>query len=126
MKDKDQKLIEHIIRHCDEIADTVKRFECSGDKFKGDHVFYNACSMSIFQICELSKKISDEFKSSHAELPWREMRGMRNLFAREYESLNKNYLWETIQNDIPPLRTQLLEICQEEGMHREERSGIEQ
>ena len=38
------------------------------------------------------------------------MRGMRNLFAHEYESVNKNLLWETITKDIPTLYQQLQKI----------------
>ena len=48
--------------------------------------------MALFQIGELSKRMSEDFKSTHTELPWSEMRGMRNLFAHEYESVNKNLL----------------------------------
>ena len=38
------------------------------------------------------------------------MRGMRNLFAHEYESADKELLWETITKDIPKLDKQLQEI----------------
>ena len=48
---------------------TVERFRTSKEIFKHDHVFYNACCMSLFQIGELSKRISEEFKSIHADLP---------------------------------------------------------
>ena len=107
MKDKDEQILHHMIRHCEEVMDTVKRFGNSQEQFKTDHVFYNACSMAIFQIGELSKRLSEDFKNAHDELPWAEMRGMRNLFAHEYESVDKNLLWETIVNDIPKLHKQL-------------------
>ena len=110
MNDRDRRIIDHILRHCEEIRDTVRRFDSSIENFKHDHVFYNACSMALFQIGELSKRVSEDFKRTHTELPWSEMRGMRNLFAHEYESVNKNLLWETITKDIPTLYQQLQEI----------------
>ena len=101
MNDRDRRIVEHILRHCEEIIETVDRFDFSKENFKRDHVFYNACSMALFQIGELSKRISEEFKNIHTEVPWAEMRGMRNLFAHEYESADKELLWETITKDIP-------------------------
>ena len=38
------------------------------------------------------------------------MKGMRNLFAHEYESADQELLWETITKDIPKLNKQLQEI----------------
>ena len=110
MNDRDRRILEHILRHCEEIIETVDRFDFSKENFKHDHVFYNACSMALFQIGELSKRMSEKFKNSHTEVPWAEMRGMRNLFAHEYESTDKELLWETITNDIPKLNKQLQEI----------------
>ncbi len=112
MNNRDRQIVEHILRYCREAMDTVKRFDASKEKFKSDHVFYNACSMAVFQIGELSKRISDTFKETHAELPWSEMRGMRNLFAHEYESVDKDLLWETVTNDIPALHIRLQKIYQ--------------
>ena len=47
-------------------------------------------------------------------MPWAEMRGMRNLFAHEYESLDKDLLWETVMKDIPALYERLKEIYSSE------------
>ena len=110
MNDRDRRIVEHILRHCEEIIETVHRFNSSKENFKRDHVFYNACSMALFQIGELSKRISEKFKNTHTEVPWAEMRGMRNLFAHEYESADQELLWETITKDIPKLNKQLQEI----------------
>ena len=110
MNDRDRRIVEHILRHCEEIIETVDRFDFSKENFKHDHVFYNACSMALFQIGELSKRISEKFKNTHTEVPWAEMRGMRNLFAHEYESADQELLWETITKDIPRLNKQLQEI----------------
>ena len=107
MKHKDKQIIQHILRYCQELASTAEYFGDSAEEFNTNHIFYNACSMAVFQIGELSKRLSDEFKVAHADLPWKELRGMRNLFAHDYESVDKDSLWGTIQNDIPVLREQM-------------------
>ena len=107
MNSKDRQILLHIMKHCNEVAETVQRFSASKALFMSDHVFYNACSMAIFQVGELSKRFSEEFKAVHNHLPWNDMRGMINLFAHEYESVNKELLWETVQTDIPNLYDEL-------------------
>lgn len=112
MNDRDKYRIEYIIRHCDEIADIVERADCSEDKFRNDYIFSNACAMVIFYIGELFRRMSDEFKSSHEELPWQEVRDMTHLIIHEFDSMDKDLLWQMSRNTIPALRAQLVEICQ--------------
>ena len=45
--------------------------------------------------------ISEDFKSSHPEVPWKNIRGMRNVVAHAYGSLSIQTTWETIIADIP-------------------------
>ena len=114
MNVKDKQIIEHMLRHCDEIIGTSIRFDSSRDQFMQDYVFYNACCMSLFQLGELSKRLTDDFREAYPNLPWKEMRTIRNIFAHEYEAANKESLWETIQNDIPALHKQMQAIYQSE------------
>jgi hypothetical protein len=123
MNDRERRIVKHILRHCEEAMRTVKRFDSSIENFERDHVFYNACAMSLFQIGELSKRMSEDFKKNHTQIPWSEMRGMRNLFAHEYESVDKKLLWETLTKDIPVLYEQLqkiylCDISEKNEMHR--------
>ena len=39
MNDRDRRILEHILRHCKEIIETVDRFDFSKENFKHDHVF---------------------------------------------------------------------------------------
>ncbi len=113
MNVRDKQIIEHMARYCGEIIGASKRFNNSKEQFVNDYVFYNSCCMSLLQIGELSKRLSDDFRESYLDLPWRELRGIRNLFAHEYESVHKELIWDTIQNDIPSLHEQLKAILGE-------------
>jgi uncharacterized protein len=44
-----------------------------------------------------------EIVDKHPEIPWREMRDMRNLLAHEYFGVNTKIVWETIQTDLPAI-----------------------
>ena len=49
MNDRDKRVADAMLRHCEEIIDTLKRFDASRKQFQSDHVFYNACCMHFFR-----------------------------------------------------------------------------
>lgn len=57
-------------------------------KPKDDFVYKNAVTMCILQIGELSGYLSDDFKNKHDGVSWRNIKGMRNVVAHNYGSLD--------------------------------------
>ena len=104
MKNKDLLILEKINKYCDEISFTIDRLGDSYETFSEDFVFQNACAMCILQIGELANKFSDEFLSVNADIPWRAIRNMRNLFAHNYGNADLEITWSTIKEDIPTLK----------------------
>jgi uncharacterized protein with HEPN domain len=54
-------------------------------------------------IGEAAAGVSDEFKESHSSIPWHQMTAMRNRLIHGYFDVNMDVVWQTIQNDLPPL-----------------------
>lgn len=102
--ERDRSILEHIISYCRDIEDTVERFGNSFEVFSGDKIYRNACAMCILQIGELGGHLSQEFRSSHPQMPWSEIKGMRNVMAHAYGSLSIQTTWEAIEDDIPALK----------------------
>lgn len=50
------------------------------------------------------------------DLPWMDMRNMRNRIAHGYFTLDMGAVWDTVQIDMPNLRRRLLAICEQEGL----------
>jgi uncharacterized protein with HEPN domain len=48
-----------------------------------------------------------DFISTHTDIPWRSMRGMRNRIAHGYFDINLDVVWETVETALPDLLTQL-------------------
>ena len=71
--------------------------------------YRNAVTMPILQIGELANHLSEEFKQQHKQIPWNEMRGIRNLMAHQYHSVDFEIIWDTSRTDIPALR----EFCKD-------------
>ena len=54
-------------------------------------------------IGEAVKRLSKKFKTSHPEIPWKKVAGMRNKIIHEYNDVDMDEVWKTIELEIPPL-----------------------
>lgn len=102
--ERDRSILEHIISYCADIEDTVARFGNSLEAFSTDKVYRNACAMCILQIGELGGHLSEGFRTEYRQMPWNEIKGMRNVMAHAYGSISVQTTWETIEQDIPALK----------------------
>ena len=104
MVNPDIQRIQHIREHCDRIAQTVNRYGHDFNVFVSDGDYFDSVSMKILQIGELAGALSEEFREkTKSKMQWGAIRGMRNLFAHAYASMDKKVIWEVAVQDIPGL-----------------------
>lgn len=115
IKDVDAQLLQHIVKHADEIADTISFFGNNKEQYLNNHIYRNSCSMALQSIGENAKKLSDEFLAQERSMPWKNIKGLRNIFAHAYDSSSFNHemIWETITDEVPILRETCAEILRE-------------
>ncbi len=58
-------------------------------------------------IGEATKRLSEGFRLRHSEIPWKDIAGMRDILAHQYDRVNLETLWDAIQKDVPELLTLL-------------------
>ncbi len=58
---------------------------------------------------------SPEFVTAHPELPWIEMRGMRNKMIHDYFDVDVKVVWGTVKQDLPALKKQIERILNEQS-----------
>ena len=104
LSERDVTILEHITAYCNDISDMVIRFGNSIESFQTDKAYRNACAMCILQIGELVGHLSEAFRREHAEMPWNEIKAMRNVVVHAYGSISVQTTWETIEQDIPVLK----------------------
>ena len=102
--DRDRNIISHMLKYCDEVETAHDDFSHSKEKFMNSSTYRNAVTMPILQIGELANHLSEEFKQQNKQIPWNEMRGIRNLMAHQYHSVDFEIIWDTSRIDIPALR----------------------
>jgi uncharacterized protein with HEPN domain len=61
-------------------------------------------------ISEASRRLSDELKARHPQIPWSKVAGIGNVLRHEYEHVAHDVLWRVVQDDLPPLE----KVCREE------------
>lgn len=104
MNERDIQRLLYIQKYCRMIAESISRFGADYDIFASDSDYFNSVSMSIMQIGEHAKNLSAEFTDSTKErIPWHAIRGIRNMFAHEYITMDSARIWATACDEIPKL-----------------------
>lgn len=101
-----KKAIENIIKAIDKITEFTANIDY--DKFESNGMIQDACLMNLTQIGENAAKVDDSYINNHNEIKWKDMRGLRNIIIHDYDGVNIGIVWDTIKNDLPTLKKQLL------------------
>ena len=104
---KEKGLLINIIKHCKRIES--KMLNLSRDLFDNDEDTREIICFNIFQIGELAKNFDPNFIKEYNAVPWKDIKGMRDIIGHGYGVINLDEIWNTTLNDIKPLR----EYCEE-------------
>ena len=63
----------------------------------------SAIVYQLIIIGEATKRLSAEFRAAHSSIPWKEITGMRDVLAHQYDKIDADELWGVVQRDIPEL-----------------------
>jgi uncharacterized protein with HEPN domain len=100
---KDMGIIKHIIEHTENVRNTQKRFGNEYKIFISDKDYFNSVCMSLLQIGELAHHLTTEFTATHADIPWKNIIGLRNVVVHGYGQLDTEAIWSTLIDDLPEL-----------------------
>lgn len=106
---RDADIIRHMARCCGEIDAALAAFGDSEKGFLQNPVFRNAVSMPVQQIGELAKHLSDDFLAAYPQIPWRQIKGMRDWFAHQYLGMDAAVIWAVANEGLPSLQS----FCEE-------------
>ena len=85
--ERDISILRHIHGYCVQIEETVARFGDDFTVFRADFVYRNAVAMCLLQIGELAGHLSEEYRNEHTQMPWRQIKALRNIIAHNYGSV---------------------------------------
>jgi len=67
-------------------------------------------------IGEAAGRVSAATTAKFPDLPWKKMVSMRNIMIHEYEDIDLGIVWNTVQNDLPPLIVLIEPLIPPEGL----------
>ena len=86
-------------------ARLVVEFKAGMNKktFLDDLKTQSAILHQLLILGEATKRLSQEFRTQHRQIPWAQIAGMRNKLIHEYEDVDLEEVWKTARSDIPRL-----------------------
>lgn len=61
-------------------------------------------------ISEASRRLNEDIRSRHPEIPWPKVAGIGNVLRHNYESVAPPVMWTLVRDDLPTLE----KVCSEE------------
>jgi uncharacterized protein with HEPN domain len=104
--------IADILENIDRIQEFTRGV--SFGEFKGDQAKILAVERCFEIIGEASRYVPDEIKARLPEVPWRDLREMRNVVAHVYFGVSHKIMWKAIQLDLPLMKPRLREFLEQE------------
>lgn len=105
MQHRDRTIIQKIISEIDIGIDMMGNDEI--EKFLADEKLKRAISMTVLNIGELAKSITEETRKESSQIPWKAIAGMRDVAAHKYQTLRMEDVYYTVRKDFPALKEQL-------------------
>ena len=73
------------------------------EEFRTATLLQDATIRRLGVIGEAARRTSEAKRNELPHLPWRAMIGMRNIVIHEYDTIDWQSVWDTLQKDLPIL-----------------------
>lgn len=100
--------IEDIISSLDLISEYTSGIDYA--TWSSDRKTIDAVIRNIEIIGEAAGHVPDDIQERHPDVPWTQMKAMRNILVHEYFGVDTDILWQTVQEDLPLLRDKIQQL----------------
>jgi uncharacterized protein with HEPN domain len=94
-----------------DILFAIKRIESFSisdrDAFLSSDVLQDAVIRNLEVIGEATKRLSEDCRQQHPDIPWRPMAGMRDVLIHAYDRVDLEEVWITLSEQLPVLQAQI-------------------
>lgn len=104
MQLRDRQRLVKIKEYCEDTQTSMNRFGHSFSVFCEDSTYQFSVAFCLLQIGELVGKLTEEYRAAtKAQIPWPQIKGLRNVIVHDYGSIDLEGIWKTITSSIPEL-----------------------
>ena len=73
------------------------------DDLRRDEKLRSAVLFQLLVIREAVKRLSDSFRMTHDDIPWKRIAGMRDRLIHGYDDIDDREVWHVVTKDVPEL-----------------------
>ena len=106
---RDETNLIRLLEHLDYAIEDVRTVR-SARALENNRVLLNSVAMEMTQVQECARWLSDAFHDARPDLPWKELRALRNVLVHEYDEIDVVALYGTVTVDAPRLAASLRPI----------------
>ena len=85
------------------------------ESFQTDDKTTSAVMRKLEIIGEAVKQIPDEIRQKHANIPWKEMAGMRDKLIHFYFGVDYHLVWKAITERLPQVKQEIQKVLLNAG-----------
>ena len=111
MEHRDEIILKKVLSEI-EIAKQMME-QCSFVELDSNEILKRAVCMTVINIGELVKNLSDSCRKSYPVVPWKAISGFQDIAAHKYQTLRMENVYETVTVDFPNLYIEISRICEE-------------
>ena len=93
------------LQHMLEAAQAATTFIAAHDRndFERDLALVFAVTRAIEIMGEAASKVTADTRAANSDIPWKEIIAMRNQLIHAYFDIDREILWRTVHDELPPL-----------------------
>jgi uncharacterized protein with HEPN domain len=99
MKSRNKSILQKILSEVEALDEMTS--DADMQSFLFDDKLMRATCMTLINIGELVKHLSDEFRLAHNVIPWKDMAGLRDVTAHGYFTLRMEDIWVYASEELP-------------------------
>jgi uncharacterized protein with HEPN domain len=79
-------------------------------ELQADELRLDAILMNFINLGECDVRLPESFLTTHSEIEWQKIKGLRNIVAHDYWGVDVEMVWQIVQGNLPILSLQLAQM----------------
>ncbi len=100
--------------HMSECLESIMEYTAEGrEAFMNSRRTQDAVIRNFEVMGEAAKHLSEPFKLSHEEVPWKQVAGFRDVLIHDYIGVDIEQVWSAVDRNLPEFAKQISKLLEE-------------